>query len=334
MKSFSERNPVPMGIAAIVVLVLAVTVSFSINEITGFLGGSSYSAQFRDAAQLNPGTEVRVAGVKVGEVTEVELEGLGSPEPHVRVDFRIDGDVSLGTETGATVQLKTLLGQRYVALTPAGGEGMEPGDTIPLARTATPLDVVDAVNGLADTFGEIDTEALAKAMSTLTDTLEETPEGFNASIDGLSRLSETIASRDEELRELLAHAATVTTALAERDDEFVQLVEDGNRLLEEVRNRKDAIHELLVATGALSEELEGLVADNKAQLEPALENLHGVTQLLLDNRENLEATLTNMGPFVTAFSNVLGNGRWFDSYIDGLLQPYGVGEPPAEKKGE
>ncbi|MEV0646524.1 MCE family protein [Phytomonospora sp. NPDC050363] len=334
MKSFSERNPVPMGVTAIIVLVAAVVGAFSINDIKGFLGGQTYTAQFRDAAQLNPGTEVRVAGVKVGEVTDVSLTGLGTPEPHVRVDFRIDGDVRLGEQTGATVQLKTLLGQRYVALAPAGGGELEPGDTIPLARTATPLDVVDAVNGLADTFGEIDTDALALAMSTLTDTLEETPEGFNASIDGLSRLSQTIASRDEELRGLLEHAATVTSALAERDDEFVKLVEDGNRLLEEVRNRKDAIHELLVATSALSEELEGLVIDNSEQLRPALDNLDVVTQLLLANSENLEATLTNMGPFVTAFSNVLGNGRWFDSYIDGLLQPYGVGEPPAPKEGE
>ncbi|GLZ76844.1 ABC transporter substrate-binding protein [Actinorhabdospora filicis] len=331
MKSFSERNPVPMGITAVALLVLGVIGAFSIKDVTAFLGGSSYAADFRDAAGLAPGTEVRVSGVKVGEVTGVGLEGLGTPEPHVRVDFRVDSDVTLGEQTSATVQLKTLLGQRYLALVPAGGGELK---TIPTGRTATPLDVVDAVNGLADTVGKIDTDALATAMETLTDTLRETPQGFDTTIDGIARLSQTIASRDDELRELLAHAATVTQALADRDDEFVKLVQDGNRLLEEVRNRKDAIHQLLVGTAALATQLEGLVADNKAQLKPTLDSLYGVTNLLLANKENLEATLTSMGPFVTAFSNVLGNGRWFDSYIDGLLQPYGVGDPPGKKEGK
>lgn len=329
MKTFSERNPVPLGIAAVALLVVGVLGSFGIKDIGSFLGGSTYTADFRDAANLTPGTEVRVAGVKVGEVTDVGLEGLGTPEPHVRVDFRVDSDVTLGDQTSATVQLKTLLGQRFLALSPAGSGEL---DTIPTARTATPLDVVDAVNGLANTVGEIDTDALATAMETLTDTLRQTPQGLDSTIDGIARLSQTIASRDTELRELLAHAATVTQALADRDDEFVELVQDGNRLLDEVRNRKDAIHQLLVGTAALATQLEGLVADNKAQLKPALDNLYAVTNLLLANKENLEATLTNMGPFVTAFSNVLGNGRWFDSYIDGLLQPYGVGDPPGKKK--
>src|SRR5204863_220914 len=73
---------------------------------------------------------------------------------YVRVTFRVtDGDVSLGKETGATIRIKTVLGQKYLALTPTGGGKLD--GEIPLSRTASPFDVVQAVNGLAETFGQI-----------------------------------------------------------------------------------------------------------------------------------------------------------------------------------
>jgi phospholipid/cholesterol/gamma-HCH transport system substrate-binding protein len=77
-----------------------------------------------------------------------------------------------------------------------------------------------------------------------------------------------------------------------------------------------------VGTNALATQLSGIVADNRDQLEPALQQLRGVVAILQRNRDNLEQTIARMGPFVAAFANVVGNGRWFDSYLAGLLQPY------------
>jgi phospholipid/cholesterol/gamma-HCH transport system substrate-binding protein len=317
------RNLTRTGAITLVVAILAVLGAFQLDDLLLLTGGHSYTAQLRDAAGLTSGMEVRVAGVKVGKITQVDLAGLGTATPHVGVDFRIDSDVAMGDETSATVRLKTVLGQRFLAIEPAGGGELR-NDTIPLSRTATPLDVVDAVNNLAGTVGEIDTDQLATALGVLTDTFADTSEEIGDSLDGLSELSKSISERDEDLGELLDSAKTVTDVMAERDDEFIKLVSDGNVLLDEVQNRKDAIHDLLTSTISLSDELEGLVDDNKDDLKPALEQLSGVVTLLQDNQDNLEATLTNMGPFIKAFSNVLGNGRWFDSYIDGLLQPYEV----------
>lgn len=315
------RNPKRTGAITLVVALIAVLGAFQLDDLTLLAGGNSYTAQFRDASGLTTGTEVRVAGVKVGKITQVELAGLGTPEPHVAVDFRIDADVAMGDKTSASVRLKTVLGQRYLSIEPAGG-GVLDDDVIPLDRTATPLDVVDAVNNLAGTLDEIDTEQLADAMQVLSETFAETGDDVGASLDGLSALSQTLASRDQELSDLLESARDVTDVLAERDEEFVQLISDGNRLLDEVAKRKDAIRELLSTTVWLSDELQGLVDDQDDQLGPALDQLEGVVTLLQDNQENLENTLTTMGPFIQAFSNVVGNGRWFDSYIDGLLQPY------------
>ena len=86
--------------------------------------------------------------------------------------------------------------------------------------------------------------------------------------------------------------------------------------------RRDAIHELLVSSTDLATQISGLVADNRARLAPALSHLHDVLAILQRDRDNLELTVQRMAPFINAFTNVLGNGRWFDSYLGGLLQPY------------
>lgn len=323
MKPFRERNPVVVGAVGLAVLAGAVLTAFQLDDITA-LGARGYQAAFRDASGLAPGNEVRVAGVRVGKVTDVDLSRRAAAM-YVRVRFRLEDDgIRLGDRTEATIRIKTVLGQKYLALSPEGSGSLPAGSEIPLERTASPFDVLQAVTGLADTVGQIDSRQLATAFTTLAEAFADTPASVASSLDGLSRLSQTIASRDAELRQLLARARTVTAVLAERDEEFRKLVADGDALLREVSRRRDAIHELLVGTNELAQQLSGLVADNRARLEPALRELRGVVAILQRNRDNLEQTIETMAPFVQAFANVVGNGRWFDSYVRGLLQPYTV----------
>ncbi|NJP33579.1 MCE family protein [Micromonospora thermarum] len=320
MKPFRERNPVVTGAVGLALILAALLGAFQLDRLAA-LTGRAYQAAFSDASGLTVGNEVRVAGVRVGKVTAVEL--ARDSRPYVRVRFRIDDDgVRLGDRTGASIRIKTVLGQKYLALSPAGAGRLPEGAQIPLDRTAAPFDVVQAVTGLADTLDKIDTDQLAAAFATLSETFADTPASVNASLVGLSRLSRTVADRDAELRSLLARAREVTDVLATRDEEFRKLVTDGEALLAEVTRRRDAIHKLLVGTNDLATQLSGLVADNRTTLNPALKQLRDVIAILQRNRDELELTIERMAPFVTAFANVVGNGRWFDSYVSGLVQPY------------
>jgi phospholipid/cholesterol/gamma-HCH transport system substrate-binding protein len=322
-KPFRERDPRRVGAVSLAVLVALVAVAFRLDDLAALTAAGSYRAAFRDASGLAPGNEVRVAGVRVGKVTGVALARDRAAAPYVRVDFRLDdGGVRLGRDTGATIRIKTVLGQKYLALAPDGPGRLADGAQIPVDRTAAPFDVVEAVNGLAGTLDAIDTAQLATAFTTLAQTFADTPDSVRSSLTGLSRLSKSVADRDAELRELLGRARSVTAVLAARDEEFRKLVTDGGLLLAEVSRRRDAIHNLLVGTDALAGHLSGLVADNRTQLGPALRELRGVVAILQRNRTNLEQAIQRMGPFVAAFANVTGNGRWFDSYLQGLVQAF------------
>ncbi len=316
MKPFRERNPVVVGAVGLVAAAALMLTAFNADDLPLIGGGDTYHAAFREAAGLQDGNEVRVAGVKVGKVTGIDLD-----RDHVRVDFRIDGDVELGTQTSATIRIKTVLGQKYLALAPDGPGRLAEDAEIPLSRTASPYDVIEAVSGLTTTVEQIDTVQLAKAFDTLSETFADTPEEVRGSLRGLSRLSATIASRDAQLKTLLDRTRTVTGVIAERDQEFQKLVADGNLLLTEVDARREVIHRLLVNTVALSDQLTKLVAENRASLRPALVNLEKVVAILQRNQRQLEQSIQLLGPFVKAFANTLGNGRWFDVYVDGLLTP-------------
>lgn len=314
MKSFQQRNPLTIGIAGIVVLVLMILLAMNFERLP-LIGGTTYKAEFSESAGLKTDNEVRVAGVKVGSVTDVELTG-----DRVTVSFRVQ-DAWLGERTTAAIKVKTLLGQKYLALEPQGDTELAASETIPLKRTMAPYDVIEAFSGLSRTVDEIDTQQLAESFRVMSDTFSGTENEVRGALDGLSALSKTISSRDAELEKLLNNTNQVTKTVADRNAEFERLLSDGNKLLEELKQRRESIRSLLDGTKALSQQLSGLVDDNAAQIQPALAELDRVTNLLHRNQQNLDRSINSLAPFTRLFANVLGNGRWFDTYICGLLPP-------------
>nr|WP_170154676.1 MCE family protein [Lentzea atacamensis] len=315
MPPMKQRNPIRTGAISLTLIALLLLAAFYSDDLPIVGGGTSYAADFSEAAGLVPGNEVRVAGVKVGKVTKVRLNG-----DRVRVTFKVK-DAWVGDRTTAMIRIKTLLGQKFLSLDPQGSQPLSPGDPIPKERTLAPYDVNEAFNGLATTVGQIDTKQLADSFTVLSDTFKNSPEHVRGALDGLSALSKTISSRDQQLAKLLENTRQLSKTLADRNSEFEKLLSDGNLLLGELRKRREAISALLTGTRDLARELSGLVQDNQNQLKPALEQLGRVTTILQRNQDNLDRSLALMAPFYRVFANTLGNGRWFDTYICGLLPP-------------
>jgi len=307
------RNPVATAVIGLLAIVLVVVLAFNGPAIFG--GGTTYRAEFTEAAGLQSGDMVTVAGVEAGRVDDVELAG-----DRVLVSFTVT-DAWVGDRTSAAIEIRTLLGAKMLALDPQGTEELDPDRPIPLSRTSSPFDVVEAFNGLSGTIDQLDTAQLAQSLDTLAETFRDTPPEVRGALDGLSRLSTTIASRDEEIRRLLAGTHQLTGVLADRNAEVEKLLQDGNLLLAELQRRREAIGRLLDGTIALSEQLQGLVADNREQLRPTLERLDQVAALLQRNREALGTGIRDLAVFVRLFANATGNGEWFDNYVCALLPP-------------
>lgn len=317
---FRERNPVTIGAVSIALIAALMVLAFKAGDLPVIGGGNTYYARFTEAGGLKSGDEVRVAGVRVGKVREVSLE-----EGEVEVRFQVDESADFGTESGAQIRVKTLLGAMFLALEPAGSGQLEKGETIPSSRTTSPYDIIEVFEGLAERSEEIDTEQLATALDTMATLTRNTPDEFQEALAGLSELSANVAARDEELNTLLRNLEKVSGVLSERRNDIITLMEDGDRLFRALVARREAVHNLLVSTSNLSRQLTGLVRDTREDLKPALDNLESVVDMLNRNQENIDASLRLMAPFYRVFANTLGNGPWFDTIIQNM--------PPAPQIG-
>ena len=311
----TESHYVRMGGIALGLLFLIMYASFNLQKLPGFRG-TQFHAEFTDAAGLRTGSEVQVSGIRVGRVSDIRIG-----TKRVIVDFDVKGR-EIGRLTQASVEVKSLLGDKFLNVKPAGSGSMPSGATIPLARTDTSYDIVGTLSQLTTQTEATDKANLKEALDTLAETLDAAAPEIKSSFTGLSRLSETISTRDEEIEDLLRHSRNVTALLDDRKGDLVTLLDKADQVFQELERRKKAIHTLLVSANQLAIQLEGLVKDNQEQLRPTLDGLHSILVFLNAREDQLETMLRNYGPYVNILGNVIGTGPWFDAFVPNMLNVF------------
>ena len=140
IKNFRERSPVVIGILSIIGIAGGTALAFSLDKIPFVKQSYTLMAEFADAAGLNPENQVRVAGIKVGTVESVELDGA-----KVVVEMEIDNGTEIPEDATAEIKLATLLGTKFVEIDGVGGDPfLADGDVIPLERTEIPYETYQA----------------------------------------------------------------------------------------------------------------------------------------------------------------------------------------------
>jgi phospholipid/cholesterol/gamma-HCH transport system substrate-binding protein len=187
-----------------------------------------------------------------------------------------------------------------------------------VSRTQSPYDVVQAFSGLARTSEQINTRQLARSLTTLADLTRDTPTNFRHALAGVSALSTNLAARDSQIGTLLQHLRGVSHTLNARDQDIVGLMRDSAVLFKALDKRRQAIHNLLHSTSELSVQLTKLVRQSRGDLKPALTHLSSVVDVLNKDSDQIDSSLRLMAPFYRVFANTLGNGPWFDTYIQNI----------------
>jgi phospholipid/cholesterol/gamma-HCH transport system substrate-binding protein len=312
IKPLADRNRLAVGVVGILVVVLAVIAAFSYDKLPFIKGTTDYSAYFAEAGGIKAGSDVRVSGLSVGRVSGVKLEGT-----KVLVDFTVRDGVELGDRTEAAIKTETVLGNKMLEITPRGDGRLD--GTIPLERTKSPYDLPTALGDLTTTISALDTTQLSSALTTLADTFSDTPPDLRIALEGVARFSDTLNTRDAQLRNLLADANKVTAVLGKRSDQIASLVVNTNALLSEILSQRDSVDALMNNLTAVSAQISGLVADNQAQLKPALDKVNGVLSILDNRKQELQRTLYLLRRYAMSFGEVLGAGPFFKASLVNLL---------------
>ena len=327
MTERSDSKILRMGVISLALLLLVMAASFNLQKLPGFRG-TIYHAELSDASGLRVGSEVQVAGVRVGRVSKLRI----GPQ-RVIADFDVK-NATLGTSTRASVEVKSLLGEKFLNITSKGGGSLSGGATIPLERTDVNFDIVGTLGELTTQTEDTNKANLTKALDSLAEVVDASAPEVRSSFSGLSRLSTTIASRDQEIEGLLKRSRNVTQLLDERKGDLVVLMKKADLIFQELQDRKQTIHELLVNANQLAVQLEGVVKDNRQQLRPTLDKLQNVLTFLHAREDQIETLLHNYGPYVNILGNIVGTGPWFDAYVPNITGVFTGEFTPVKPSGK
>ncbi|MCV7105362.1 MCE family protein [Mycolicibacterium chitae] len=293
-----------LGVIAVAVIALVLGGALGLGRLG--LGKTEYVAEFAQAAGLSAGDQVTVAGVFVGAVKSMRLDG-----DHVRVTMEVDRGLHLGADTRAAIKLTTLLGARYVDLQPArAGELSE--HRIPLANTEVPYDLQTALRDATVTFEDVDAERIADSMTALSQQLQGTPEILPAALDNVEHLSSVMTARRDEIGDLLRSTQRVTELLGSQQQSLGLLVHQGHAVLTDLAARRELVVRLFDATTKLVNQLQPVLIGNRGQIDELLANLEGMLSSVGRNDELFRNTLQILPVPVRNFANATGSGNEFD----------------------
>ena len=260
------------------------------------LRATSITAYFTKAIAIYPGDDVEVAGVTVGRIDSIQPEGT-----RTKVTLLVDHDVPIPAKAKAVIVAQNLVAARYVELTPAyetgSGPTMKDGATIPLERTAVPVEwdqVKDQLMRLSSEMGprgHTSSTSVSRFIDSTADALAGNGEKFRETIAELSKAGRILAQGGGDIVDIVSNLETFVTALR---DSKTQIVEFQSRfatltsVLDESRSDLDAA---LTNLSATLSDVQRFIAGTRNQTAEQIQRLANVTQNLVDHRIDLENLL-------------------------------------------
>src|ERR1700759_772225 len=319
MRSLQPANRVRVGVLAIALVVLVVGVGQSFSSLPVLFATASYYAQFSDSGGMSKGDKVRIVGLDVGTVQDMSIDG-----DHILMKFTT-GTRTIGTESRVAIRTDTLLGKKVLEIEPRGAKRMRPNDVLPLGQSTTPYQVDDAFFDVTKAAAGWNIDTVKQSLNVLSRTINQTYPHLSAALDGVSKFSDIIGKRDDELRHLLGEARKVAGVLGDRSKQINALLRNTQTLLAAFNERGKAIAALLANVSAFSAQVQGLINDNP-NLHHLLEQLPGVTDVLAQHKNDLVSVLNTLRNYTAALSEAVGSGPYFKVMIGNLL-PYQILQP-------
>ena len=319
MRTLQPSNRVRIGILGTTVLVLIVAVGQSFTSAPMLFATPSYYGQFTDTGQLNKGDKVRITGVEVGKVEGLEIDG-----DHVVIKFSL-GSNTIGTESRLAIKTDTVLGKKVLEIEPRGTDTLRPNGLLPLGQSTTPYQIYDAAFDVTKAAAGWNIDTVKQSLNVLSQTINQTYSHLSPALDGLTKFSDAIGKRDEAITHLLAQANKVASVLGDRSEQINRLLVNAKTLLAAFNERGQAIDGLLRNISAFSAQVQGFINDNP-NLNPVLEQLRSISDVLVARKEDLAQSLKYVGQFAASLGETIASGPYFKIVLANLL-PYWILQP-------
>lgn len=303
----------PIAVVAVIALVVAAAwyvFSGRTKTITAF---------FDSTKGIYEADTVRVLGVQVGTISAIEAENGKS-----KVTMKVDRDLAVPTDANALLVAQSLVAERFIQLTPVhtGGPQLEDGGTIPVERTAVPVEwdgVKEQLLKLSSALGPTDTKPDG-ALSTFVDSADSVLDGngtdVRAALNEVSHTMSVLSDGREDLFTTLRNLQLFVSALSASEE---QIVSFGGKLASVSQVLGDQTGEIDTALKDLDlavTDINRFLDNNGTRVTTAVDKLGQATKVVRDRRKDLE-NLLHVAP--TATSNFYNIYKPYQGTLNGVL---------------
>ena len=316
----SSRQPVPWRTLVKLAVFVATAVLATIVVTASLLNLRSqpqtgYSALFTNASGLQPGDFVDIAGVQVGTVTGVQLQGRLA-----LVDFTADSDQQLTTTTHANVEYANLLGQQLVALQQgsSAGKPLAAGAQIPVSRTAPALDLTGIFNGFQPLFAAL----TPKQVNELTASIIQIFQGESGNISNLvtqtASITENLAQRQQIIGEVIDNLSAVAGTLDAHDQQLGTMIDQFDSLVTGLADERGQIGTTVDSLSGLTQAVSGLLQQSQPTLDQAINAVVSASHTAAQDQSGFDGVLANLPSFIETLDKVANSGSFLNVYICNL----------------
>lgn len=271
------------------------------------------TAVFSDVSFLKPGDEVRVAGVRVGQVSAVTMR----PDATVAATLSVSGAPPLTDGTEAAIKYKDLSGNRYVELSPGAGTGraLAPQEEIPVARTKPALDLDALVGGFQPLFQALSPDQVNQLSGSLIQVLQGESGALSSFLASVASATGTLADRDQLIGSVIDNLNATLGTFAQHGQQVSDLLVQAHDLVSGLNDDRDRV------TGALTHlnDLAGSAAQLLPVLRPDLSadvrDLGKVSQTLVTNQNDVDTALRELPDAYRAVARIGVHGSFFNAYL-------------------
>jgi phospholipid/cholesterol/gamma-HCH transport system substrate-binding protein len=321
-------DTVRLAIFIVVTTLATALLAITIGNIT-FNATTKYRAVFTDVVGLNKGDDIRIAGVRVGQVDKIAIY----QDKLAMITFSVDSDQVVDTGTHATMRYRNLVGNRYIALTEGvgGGSKMKANGIIDKDRTAPALDLSVLFNGFKPLF----TALTPKDVNQFAFEVIKVLQGEGGTIESLlartASLTTTLADSDQVIGDLITNLTSTLQIVSQRQQNFSQLLINLQQFITGLSQDINPILGSLGSINSLNTKTAGLLQQTRVPLKADLDQLRAVSTTLDDTQAIWVKTLQNMPGKLETMTRTASYGSWFNFYLCGfdgnVTLPLGVRIP-------
>ncbi|CAM2869746.1 MCE family protein [Saccharomonospora xinjiangensis] len=320
---------VKLGIFVITTVVFTAILGLSIAGVNTS-DTDTYKARFTDATSVLAGDDVRIAGVRVGQVADVRIVDRRIAE----VEFELDSGRTLPSNVVAVIKFRNLVGQRYISL--ERGEGpprgtLDEGGTIPLENTRPAVDLTELFNGFKPLFRALSPEDV----NTLSYEIVRVLQGEGGTVESLlahtASLTTTLAEKDKVIGEVIDNLNQVLHTLNERTPQLSQLISRLQKFVSGLASDREPIGEAIDSIGDLTQTTAGLLAEAREPLREDIDALGELAGNLNDHEDVVEHFIQYLPKKVDRLSSTADYGSWLNFFLceaKGNITITGLGDKP------